>query len=189
MNKKALVKNEKKTREQAVINTAKIRKHTPKQEPENLTLLNGFSQKKKSFLSMFPELFGNISKTAESIGIDRGTYYHWIRTDKEFKQAIEDLQPKRIIIDLAKSKLIEAVEQGNITAIIFTLKTIGKDEGFSERAEIVNLNKNIDADIDRMTDEEIRAEIKRLSYIFENIDKPLIITVENEEQKRIIEKL
>jgi hypothetical protein len=75
------------------------------------------------------------------------------------------------------------------TAIIFTLKTLGKNEGFSERNEIVNLNKSLDADIDRMTDEEIRAEIKRLTYIFENSDKPLLIMVENEEQKKLIEKI
>jgi len=176
MNKKELVKNEKKTI-----------KVTPDQQDNHLTILNRFSQKKKSFLSLFPELYGNISKTAESIGIDRGTYYHWIRTDKDFKQSIEDLEPKRIVIDLAKSKLIEAIEQGNITAIIFTLKTLGKDEGFSERNEIVNLNKSLDAEIENLTDEQIKAEIKRLRLFFDNKDKPLIITVENENIKQLIE--
>jgi hypothetical protein len=120
MNKKPFVKNDKKTI-----------KVTPDKQEDHLTILNGFSQKKKSFLSLFPETYGNITKTAESIGIDRGTYYHWIKTDKEFKQAIEDLEPKRIIIDLAKSKLIEAIEKGNITAIIFALNTLGKLEFLS----------------------------------------------------------
>jgi hypothetical protein len=160
-----------------------------KQETQDLTLLNGFSQKKKSFLLLFPELYGNITKTAESIGIDRGSFYHWIKTDAEFKQAIENLEPKRFMIDLAKSKLIEAIQQGNITAIIFTLKTLGKDEGFSERNEIINLNKSLDAEIENLTDEQIKAEIKRLRLYFDNKDKPLIITVENDEQKRLLEQI
>jgi hypothetical protein len=153
------------------------------------TELNNLSQKKRVFLQVFSDTFGNITKTAEKVEIDRGTYYNWIRNDAEFKQSIEDLEPKRIIIDLAKSKLIEAIEQGNITAIIFTLKTLGKDEGFSERNEIINLNKSLDAEIENLTDEQIKAEIKRLRLYFDNRDKPLVITVENDEQKRLLEQI
>ncbi len=38
-------------------------------------------------------------------------------------------------IDLAESKLIEAIKAGNLTAIIFFLKTQGKSRGYSERSE------------------------------------------------------
>ena len=163
-------------------------KTTVKQELSNSTKLNELSQKKKAFLTLFPETFGNITRTAKEIEIDRGTYYYWIRTDHDFKQAIEDLQPKRIIIDLAKSKLIEALEQGNITAIIFALKTLGKNEGFSEKTEIVNYNKDLDR-VANMTDEELRAEIERLSDEILECDEPLKIVVESEEQKKMIESM
>ena len=38
-------------------------------------------------------------------------------------------------VDLAESKLIEAIKDGNLTAIIFFLKTQGKSRGYSERSE------------------------------------------------------
>ena len=38
-------------------------------------------------------------------------------------------------LDLAESKLMKAIDDGNITAIIFFLKTRGKSRGYSERSE------------------------------------------------------
>ena len=37
-------------------------------------------------------------------------------------------------VDLAESKLIEAIKNGNLTAIIFFLKTQGKSRGYVERS-------------------------------------------------------
>ena len=128
---------------------------------KNVTKLDSFSQKKKLFLEIFPETYGNITKTAEEAKIDRRTYYYWTRTDEAFKQAIEDTQPKRMLIDLAKSQLIRAVENGDITAIIFTLKTLGKNEGFSEK-QIIETVKDKSDPLENMTDEELDAEIERI---------------------------
>ena len=40
-------------------------------------------------------------------------------------------------LDLAESKLMEAIRNGNLTAIIFFLKTRGKSRGYSERGDLV----------------------------------------------------
>ena len=40
------------------------------------------------------------------------------------------------IVDLAESKLVDAINNGNLTAIMFYLKTKGKHRGYSERHEV-----------------------------------------------------
>ena len=40
------------------------------------------------------------------------------------------------LLDLAEGSLFDQVRKGNITAIIFTLKTIGKHRGYVERQEV-----------------------------------------------------
>ena len=40
------------------------------------------------------------------------------------------------VVDLAESKLVDAINDGNLTAIMFYLKTKGKDRGYSERHEV-----------------------------------------------------
>ena len=53
-------------------------------------------------------------------------------------QALRDLQEelKEQVCDLAQGKLYEAVNAGNMTAIIFTLKTLGARRGFVEQHRV-----------------------------------------------------
>jgi len=76
---------------------------------------------------------GNVSEVAESFGVDRSTIYRKIQKHKELKIALEDAREK--FVDFTESKLKSEVRKGNITAIIFTLKTIGKHRGYVERQE------------------------------------------------------
>src|SRR5689334_3324767 len=39
-------------------------------------------------------------------------------------------------LDLAETKLLTAIRDGNLTAVIFYLKTKGKARGYTERAEV-----------------------------------------------------
>ena len=39
-------------------------------------------------------------------------------------------------LDLAETKLVQAIGDGNMTAIIFYLKTKGRDRGYTERREL-----------------------------------------------------
>ena len=78
------------------------------------------------------------------------------------------------ILDEAEHQLIKQVREGNITAIIFTLKTIGKHRGYVERHDIglalspevqamaqqLGINK---ADIVREFEALIRSEAERVN--------------------------
>jgi hypothetical protein len=82
---------------------------------------------------------GNLSATAILLGATRQSVYNWLNANKELKAARE--QSLDSLLDMAESKLFAKVKNGDLTAIIFTLKTQGKSRGYVERQE-VQFDKN-----------------------------------------------
>lgn len=101
-----------------------------------------FTPIKKEFLDKFFDTIGNVKKTCEAIGVSRRVYYQWRHKDKDFEAAADYIKDaaRQSIIDDAEDGLREGVEAGNMTAIIFTLKTIGKERGYIERTETETYN-------------------------------------------------
>ncbi len=75
----------------------------------------------------------NVSATCAALGIERRTFYNWKNSEPSFAEAIADADES--IIDFCESKLIEQINNGNLTAIIFMLKTKGKKRGYIETVE------------------------------------------------------
>ena len=80
------------------------------------------------------EKHGNLSAAARYLGCDRHTVTRYINTYPTVK-AVAD-EERETLIDFAENQLFKQVQDGNITAIIFTLKTIGKSRGYVERQEV-----------------------------------------------------
>lgn len=76
---------------------------------------------------------GNVSSTCLSLGIDRNTFMNWRSKYPELNQALNEVEES--LIDFSESKLLEQIQDGNLTAIIFHLKTKGKNRGYVERVE------------------------------------------------------
>lgn len=77
---------------------------------------------------------GNITEVAEAFGVARSTIYRKIKKHESLKVVLEDARES--LVDLAEGQLRREVRKGNITAIIFTLKTLGKSRGYVERQEV-----------------------------------------------------
>jgi len=92
--------------------------------------------RKKAFIETFKKTFGNVSQTCKVLDMDRSTYYKWLKEDEDFKTEVESVEPKELFLDFTESKLVEKINTGDTTAIIFTLKTKGKSRGYIERKEI-----------------------------------------------------
>ena len=84
--------------------------------------------KKELFLKALGSNLGHITDACKSANIHRRTYYSWIEKDKDFKQSCDDVQES--FLDLAESKLLEKIKEGDNTCIIFFLKTKGKSRGY-----------------------------------------------------------
>jgi hypothetical protein len=57
-------------------------------------------------------------------------------------------------LDLAETKLLTAIRDGNLTAVIFYLKTKGKARGYTERAELTGADGG-PIDVTKLSDEEL----------------------------------
>lgn len=87
----------------------------------------------KRILEVFEKKGANVTVTCKALGISRDTFYRYADQYPRLKQGIKEV--KEGLIDFAESKLTEQISNGNITAIIFFLKTIGRDRGYVERIE------------------------------------------------------
>lgn len=104
---------------------------------------------------------GNLSLTAEALGIDRSTLWDWRKRYPELEQKLKDYDES--LGDLAESKLMMAINEGNLTAIIFYLKTKHKGRGYIEGQEI---KATVSTAIKSMSQEEAADFIRRLEEEF-----------------------
>ncbi len=90
-------------------------------------------QKQKKFLEAFEKSYGVVSYACKAANISRQTYYNWRKTDPEFDVRANEIE--ETAIDIAEGKLFSQIGSGNITAIIFYLKTKGKKRGYVEQVD------------------------------------------------------
>lgn len=120
--------------------------------------------KKDAMLQALTNSLGNVTEAAAAIGMSRETHYAWLKDDPEYSAAVASL--KNVALDFAESqlkKLMEGAERQalthdgevvtikdapNTSAVIFYLKTQGKQRGYIERQELSTEIKSINITID-----------------------------------------
>lgn len=76
---------------------------------------------------------GMVYMAARKLGCNPSTIHVRAKTSPEIQAAIDNARGD--MLDMAEHELKKAVRGGDMTAIIFTLKTIGKHRGYVERVE------------------------------------------------------
>lgn len=84
----------------------------------------------------------NISATCEALNISRQSFYNYRDSNEKLREQLEEADEARL--DFAESKLIEHINDGDVTSLIFFLKTKGKGRGYVERTENVVSNPFLD---------------------------------------------
>lgn len=77
---------------------------------------------------------GNQTEIARNLRCNHSNVTHLKKKWATFNKAVQEAKEARI--DWYESRLDERAEKGDIAAIIFFLKTQGKDRGYIERQEI-----------------------------------------------------
>ena len=98
--------------------------------------MNKTEQHKKALLEALEKSLGVVTSACKTVGVGRTTFYQWLKDDKEFAEAVRDIE--NIALDFAESQLHQQISGGNSTATIFYLKTKGKKRGYVERQEIIH---------------------------------------------------
>jgi len=95
---------------------------------------NGDKFTAQQMITAIEKANGNLSVAAEYLGCTRKTVYRYVNKFSTVKDALED--SRETSVDFVENKLMKAIKDGNITAMIFFLKTQGKHRGWVERQEI-----------------------------------------------------
>ena len=79
----------------------------------------------------------------EKVGIGRTTFYRWRKEDRQFAEAVEAaINPGAdLVSDMAESKLVSLIKEGNMTAVMFWLKN--RHKSYATKLEMVNNSKPI----------------------------------------------
>ena len=133
--------------------TKKIQKKTPvkkttkkktqvKKKPIKRGLAGRSSHSiKKDLLQALESTMGVVTTACKIAKVDRRSYYRYLQNDKKFAEDVADIQ--NIALDFGESKLYKAIGQDNLTAIIFYLKTKGRERGFSENIMVSQSIKSV----------------------------------------------
>ena len=89
---------------------------------------------KSKMLSSLANSLGNVAIACKEAGISRQTHYRWLKEDEDYAEAV--LEQSEVVLDIAEAKLIERVQEGDLRAIMFLLKTKGKERGYDEKRTI-----------------------------------------------------
>lgn len=115
---------------------------------------------------------GMVTYAAKRLGCSRSTVHNYINQFEVCREAVDDARAG--MLDNAELQLANQIQDGNITAIIFYLKTIGKHRGYIERHDIglaispdtMKLANELgisESDIVREFEALIRAEAEKIS--------------------------
>lgn len=96
----------------------------------------------KKIVEVYRKKGCNISATCEALGISRQSFYNYKDSSEKLREQIEEAD--EAILDFAESKLMEHIDNGDVTSLIFFLKTKGKSRGYVERTENVVSNPFLD---------------------------------------------
>lgn len=95
---------------------------------------------KEQFLKAIQGSGGYVSLIADRVGCSIPTVYAWKDKEPEIEEAIKREKVRQV--DFAEGKLQSLIKKENPTAIIFYLKTQGKDRGYVERQELTGMDGN-----------------------------------------------
>lgn len=89
---------------------------------------------KEAFTKAIEGSRGIKTEIARRMGCTRQTVDNALARWPELREMLKD--ERESIVDLAESKLLNAVANDDMRAILFTLETLGKERGWSKRTEV-----------------------------------------------------
>jgi len=107
---------------------------TPKKTPAQIARKETIDRKqaaaKRQFLELYAANLGNVAATCKAMNIHRSTVHRWGK-DPKFKKDMDEILEDQI--DFVEYHLMRQVKEGNVTAMIFFLKTRARHRGYDER--------------------------------------------------------
>jgi hypothetical protein len=107
---------------------------------------------KAALISALHEADGNMASVARKFDCHRSLVWQHVDNDPELRELTDELTES--FIDEAESQLYKHIREGNVAACIFFLKTKARHRGYSERLELIPLNRqDIEVELGRPINE------------------------------------
>jgi len=98
-------------------------------------------EQKEEFLKIYLKHLGITTIACKELGISYHTYQNWFKTDEKFRRSC--LEVEQIQGDFVENKLLDKINEGDPTCIIFYLKA---KRGWRDR-QVLQIEGNIDHNI------------------------------------------
>ena len=127
--------------------------------PKEVTIAKRIKKEKELILEQLKKT-PIVQIACEKVGIARATYYRWKDADRKFSTLAEEaiLEGSRLINDMAESQLLSAIRDGNMTGIIFWLKS--HHPSYETRVEIRQVASQADENLTSKQREVIRKALE-----------------------------
>jgi hypothetical protein len=107
---------------------------------------------KKKLIEALEKSMGVVTTACASLKIDRSTHYKWLMEDESYRNMVQEIE--NVALDFAESKLHANIAQMDTTAIIFFLKTKGKNRGYTEK-NTLDVNATFRQDLSHLSVDEL----------------------------------
>ncbi len=126
---------------------------------EDKTIEKRINRNKKILLEQFKKV-PIVQLACEKTGISRATYYRWRQEDTDFAKKADAYLAESVDIvnDMAESKLLSLIKEGNMTAIIYWLKH--RHKAYSTRVELSGSFEHTNIEISDEHKELIKKALK-----------------------------
>jgi hypothetical protein len=112
---------------------------------------------KKELKKAIHDSMGIITVVAKRIGKTRQGLYYYLKQHPDMQALLDD--ERESLKDFAESMLITNVKNGDVTSIIFLLKTLAKDRGYVERHELAGAkDQPLEIEVTVINDENFPSE-------------------------------
>ena len=95
---------------------------------------------------------GIVTQACKNANVNRSTFYRWCSEDEDFAKGYKDVLEEQK--DFVEGCLLDNIEAGKETSIIFYLKSKAKDRGYVEKQEIEH-SGSTSVDLSLMDTDEI----------------------------------
>ena len=102
---------------------------------KNKNVQTRIAKQKEDMLAILVNTMGIVYSACMKAGITRSTFYKWINEDNVFAEAVSDIKEQQK--DFCESKILQKMQDGDSTMLIFYAKTQMRDRGYGDKREIV----------------------------------------------------
>ena len=102
-------------------------------------------ENKKRLLIALEKHLGIVTEACREVNVSRTIYYHYMKTDEDFKATVEEIND--MTIDFAEGALFKKIKEGSERSILFYLRYRARKRGYTDSVDITSGGEKLLTDI------------------------------------------